>query len=337
MKQPGRMTAFQRVFFAVSLSAVGRHTTPPLAAAQDHVDPHDHQKFADDLTALIYTRVNECSSSLGVSMAFSLVYPGCTGDAIAQVRDTLHYPAASGNQQLIWANTTERILGAAEGQYVEEYGEICYAVAPLLKIANSVWFDDDDTLSPDYASIVGDYARQIDFEADDSPLLVNEWVSKSTNSLIDSVVPEGAPLFPPYVLMAINSIYLKAAWREQFKERYTNLDSFYGGVSRSTEVSEAHFMHAVERFAYSDKALPGYQVANLPFANSQMSMLFVLPMIDGAEEVLSTDVIAALDSLKSARLALSVPKFRFESEYADSLKDALFQLGIEAPFTEGAR
>ena len=45
------------------------------------------------------------------------------------------------------------------------------------------------------------------------------------------------------------------------------------------EVSEAHFMHAVEHFAYFDKVLPDYQVVKLPFAYSQMSMIFVLPMM----------------------------------------------------------
>ena len=56
---------------------------------------------------------------------------------------------------------------------------------------------------------------------------MNEWVSKSTNGLINPIVPDNNPLFPPYILIAINSIYLKATWGLQFQKRRTNLDSFY--------------------------------------------------------------------------------------------------------------
>jgi len=92
----------------------------------------------------------------------------------------------------------------------------------------------------------------------------------------------------------------------------------------------------VDYFGYSHDALPGYQVIDLPFDNSQMSMIFVLPKADGAESVTSTDVISASSSLQNTRVALSLPKFKFESKYEDELKDALFQLGIVAPFTEGS-
>ena len=87
-------------------------------------------------------------------------------------------------------------------------------------------------------------------------------------------------------------------------------------------------MHAVERFPYSDGALPGHQLLSMPFANSNTSMVFVLPMMDGTETVLSTDVMAALEDLHPTRLALAVPKFKFESAYTNALEDALFQLGI---------
>ena len=112
------------------------------------------------------------------------------------------------------------MLGSANGE------ELAWAEKPLLKIANSVWFDDGDTLDPDYKSVVGDYAKQIDLVAADSPIIVNEWVDESTNGMITEIVSEDEPLFPPYVLVAINSIYLKAQWREQFQEANTNLDSF---------------------------------------------------------------------------------------------------------------
>eukprot|EP00579_Thalassiosira_antarctica_P009098 CAMPEP_0201902378 /NCGR_PEP_ID=MMETSP0902-20130614/54921_1 /ASSEMBLY_ACC=CAM_ASM_000551 /TAXON_ID=420261 /ORGANISM="Thalassiosira antarctica, Strain CCMP982" /LENGTH=1151 /DNA_ID=CAMNT_0048436377 /DNA_START=102 /DNA_END=3557 /DNA_ORIENTATION=- len=310
-------------------------TTPTLEIAV--INTTEHQKFADELTEILYTEDNEFSSALGVSMALSLIYPGLsTVDAIEEVRDALRYPTGS-NMQLVWEETTQRMLSNSEGGCA--WGGVlgdCNSAAPLLQIANSVWFDDDDTLNAEYAKVVGDYAMQTDFEAVESPVIINEWVKNSTNGMIDSIVPEGKPLFPPYVLIAINSIYLKASWQEQFQESKTNLDSFYTSSSRTAQASEAHFMNMVETFNYSHEALSGYQVIDLPFAESQMSMIFVLPMSDDSEAVLSTDIISALDDLQPTRMALSVPKFKFESEYDDTLKEGLKQLGIEAPFTEGS-
>ena len=77
-------------------------------------------------------------------------------------------------------------------------------------ITNSVLFHNINTLHPDYEAIVSTFAKQIDLEADNYLMLVNEWVNNSTNGLIKSIVEEGTPLFPPYVLIAINLIYLKA-------------------------------------------------------------------------------------------------------------------------------
>ncbi|KAL3822074.1 hypothetical protein ACHAXA_000142 [Cyclostephanos tholiformis] len=326
-----RPCAFTALVLLVALST---HRTPARAAV---VDPADHQAFADDLAAILHTKSNECSSALGVSMAFSLVWPGCTGEeAIGQVRDVLGYPADSTNMQLVWDGTTQNMLAAASGQCLGSvWNGVCDSEAPLLKIANSVWFDDGDVLNATYDSVVDGYAMQTDFEAQESPAVVNRWVENSTNGMIDSIVDESEPLFPPYALIAINSIYLKASWSKQFDECLTNLDSFYDASSRTNIVSDAHFMNMVNYFDYSHDALSGYQVIDLPFDNSQMSMIFVIPNGDGVGAVQSTGLIGILDELESTRVALSLPKFKFESTY-DDIKSALIQLGIVAPFTEGS-
>ena len=46
--------------------------------------------------------------------------------------------------------------------------DLGYAVAPLLSIANSVWFDKESTLDKSCQSIVGDYAMQTEFKEDES-------------------------------------------------------------------------------------------------------------------------------------------------------------------------
>eukprot|EP00984_Skeletonema_dohrnii_P017157 scaffold7749_cov105-Skeletonema_dohrnii-CCMP3373.AAC.1 len=55
---------------------------------KNKIDPADQQKFADELTTSLYSKPNECTSSLSVSMVFSLLYPGATNDGIAAMRNT---------------------------------------------------------------------------------------------------------------------------------------------------------------------------------------------------------------------------------------------------------
>jgi len=61
-------------------------------------------------------------------------------------------------------------------------------------------------------------------------------------------------------------------------------------------------------------------------------MLIVLPTTDGARIVKSTDLIGALDKLESSRVALSLPKFNFESTYENDLTEALIALGLGSLF-----
>ena len=308
-------------------------TAIPLLVAGDSISTN-HRGFADALTANLYGKENECSSALGVSMAFSLIYPGSTGNSTDQIRDVMGYP--NGTQlRLVWKNVSSRLGSVYEGQCQMFFGGECHEQAPTLKIANSVWLDDNGTVTLTYETVVGTSLHQIDFEADDSSVIVNKWVENQTNGLIDSIVPDDEPLYPPYILIAINSIYLQASWTNPFNEQNTNEDSFYSMPNRQTEVTKAHFMHQVyERLRYSHEALPCYQVAELPFAVSTLSMIVTLPVCDSVVPTASSEqVLTAIGELETTRVALSLPKFKFESKYEDALKDALQTIGVVAPFS----
>ena len=314
------------------------------SAASLGVDFTQHRLFSDQLTSQIYTSPNEFSSALGVSMAFSLIYPGSTNDAAAEISASLGYltnGSPNSNMQLVWEDVSTSLTSRADGTCGFGDGDsgMCYGgKKPLLSIANSIWIDDGDALNVEYEAVVGNYSKQIDFQSTDSPQIINSWVNNQTNGLVDSIVQEGTPL--PGVLIAINSLYLKASWANPFYESNTNLDSFYSSTVRSDEVSKAHFMHRVGKMRYSHDVMAGYQIAQLPFAASSMSMVFVLPTTETNENmalVPSSTLIPALTNLKETRVALALPKFKFESEYDDNLKEALQNIGVVSPFKGGTQ
>ncbi|KAL7493413.1 hypothetical protein ACHAWT_002441 [Skeletonema menzelii] len=308
------------------------------------VDSTQHRLFSDQLTSQIYSNPNEFSSALGVSMAFSLVFPGSTNDAVDEIRTVFGYfndddSSNNNNMQLVWEDVSTSLQNRADGACASGDGddERCYGgIRPLLSIANSIWIDDGDALNADYEAIVGKYSQQIDFQSTEAPKVVNQWVNNETNGLVDSIVQEGEQL--PGVLIAINSLYLKAAWEKHFYESNTNLDSFYSSQLRSNEVAKAHFMHQVGEMLYSHDVMAGYQIVQLPFASSSMSMVFVLPTsTNNMALVPSSTLVPALKSLQKTRVALALPKFKFESMYDDNLKEALQDIGIVSPFKEGTQ
>jgi len=297
-----------------------------------------HRSFADDITKTLYVNPNEISSSLGISMALGLIYPGCTGEAVIQLGETLGFPPGD-SSQLPWKEISDQLSSADGSCQGEIYNGVCYHEAPTLKIANSVWFHNANALDPEYRETVGpDIVKEIDFAAAASPVLVNDWAKNKTNGLIDWIVSPDQPLYPSHELILVNTIYFKAAWAKPFFDHSTNEDAFYSSVARNEGASQAHFMHTVSVFPYSHDIMPGYQVVRLPFVNSELSFVIVLPMNEDSSEktVKSSSLLPLLSAMDSTRVALALPKFKFSSEYTDRLKDAVKQTGIAAPFSGGS-
>lgn len=292
-------------------------------------DVPDHKLFADGLTAKLYVKSNECSSALGASMCFGLVYPGAHGDCATQIKNTLYYPDSSTQTSLVWGATTNRITTAYDGKCLRQFNGICEAKNPMLQIANSIWINGGTMLS-EYANIVGAFSRNIDFRAQNAGSLVNEWCSNKTYGLIPSILDEG-PI--PGDLVAVNAIYLNATWLQEFKDSKTNKDVFYTSSARE---SPALFMHMVEKLPYANLKNE-HQVLQLRYTSSTLSMLIALPRAASGSTLSSEAVLRAVNSgeLKATRVAVALPKFQFRSEYADTLKTALQELGMVAPFKGG--
>lgn len=299
-----------------------------------------HNIFADGLVAGIYDKPNECSSALGVSMCFGLVYPGASGTCAAQIQSTLQYPADSTQSSLLWGPTTARLTTAYDGRCTMQYGGTCEAKKPTLEIANSFWFRRPPqslqcTYQGFYTSTeMQDLTRCIDFDAQSAGDTINAWVHEKTHGLIPSIVAQG-PVDGDAI--AINAIYLNASWTNPFPEASTNSDIFYDSSTRDTALaSQAHFMHMVEELPYySGTLLPGFQVLQLPYSSSALSMIVALPDGSGTSPTTSSAVLSVLAELRSTRMAVAFPKFKFESEYNEALTTTLQSLGMIAPFQGG--
>ena len=317
----------------------------------------DQYKFADQLTAILDNDTandnNALTSALGVSMAFSLVYPSMMGNAKNQTRAILGYPHYGSRRDLVW-NATQMQLGALyAGTCLQRVGSeensSCGLAEPTIRISNVIWVDSSASVDPDFAAVVGaDNLVSLNFTSPTAGKAVNAWVSNATAGLIPEMVADG-PLIP-LVMLAVNAIYLKASWYHPFASTRTNQDVFYTTPRKTAIVSNpVNFMHMVEYFPYSHQVLPGFQVVQLPFAVDTLSMVVVMPVYDNNSNhngnsnnnnsepflVTSSTLMPLLPQLQETRVALGMPKFQLDMEYSDNLKTALQSMGLVAPFKGG--
>jgi serine protease inhibitor len=250
------------------------------------------------------------------------------------------YPSTESPLQLVWNETQQRVENKHDGECVTNSNALnvlddCIARHQVVKMATRLWMADSRIVSDNLANFLGPSLFRFDFNAGDAGSIINEWVSDSTNGVVESLVDDGALPQYRYQLIAVNSIAIKAEWEDKFTRALTSLDSFYTSSNRLTTLpNQAHFMHKVENYLYSHTAIPGFQLLRLPFRGS-LSMVVVLPTSKDTVPVGSQAVWEAVPQLAPERVAIAFPKFRFESTYGGNLKRALQAINLTSPFEDG--
>jgi serpin B len=175
--------------------------------------------------------------------------------------------------------------------------------------------------------------RIVDFvnETEKARQTINDWVAEQTEDKIKGLIPAGL-LNPLVRLVLTNAIYFNGKWVLPFDPSDTQGEPFTLLDGSTVQVP---MMSQTETFRYAEGE--GYQAAVLPYRGSSLSMVLLLPEEGRFEEVeaaLSPELLTSLDEhLAYERLRLSVPKFKFESEF--NLSDALIGMGMPSAFGLG--
>ena len=74
----------------------------PLVESSSSALTFNQHEFADKLVDALYEEVNACSSSLGTSMAFSLLYPSADITNQVEMQAVFGYPSSQTHRQLLW-------------------------------------------------------------------------------------------------------------------------------------------------------------------------------------------------------------------------------------------
>lgn len=202
-----------------------------------------------------------------------------------------------------------------------------------LKVANSIWFNNQYKFQEEFAKQSNDYFNAkiegIDITSSDSPKRINDWVIDATNGKIDKMVD--APLDDDLVAMLLNAIYFKGDWTYPFDKKNSDDKTFYLHTGNEIDVP---FMKLQEELLYVTNS--EYQAIQLPYGDGEMSMTVVLPNesigLDEFQSNLSSEKWEEIGSgMRSMKGTILLPKFKMS--YETDLNDALEALGMTSAFT----
>jgi serpin B len=205
-------------------------------------------------------------------------------------------------------------------------------------IVNALWAEKTYIFSSDFletlAENYGAGVNLLDFvnAPDPSRLTINSWVASQTDDKIQNLLPPGS-VDNLTKLVLTDAVYFNAAWNTPFDPNNTQDGSFTLLDGSSVTVS---FMNA---FLPSLPAILGtnYVAASLPYADTRLSLVVVVPnagQFSQVESSLNATALATLVAgMTSQPVILTLPPFKIET--ATSLKVLLQALGMTSAFIPG--
>jgi serpin B len=271
-------------------------------------------------------------SPYSISLALAMTYTGARGETEEQIADALAFSLPQDQLHSAFNALDQELARRGEGADGKDEEGF------RLNIANAIWGQEDytflDTFLDTLAVNYGAGLRVLDFAAapEEARSTINEWVSEETEGKIENLIPRGV-LGSLTRLVLTNAIYFNAAWAYPFEEGATSDGPF---TRLSGDRVTVPMMRQTESFGYAKG--DDYQVIELPYDGSEMSMVILLPdtgRFEAFEDSLSAERLQAImGDVTYRQVALTVPRFEFESSFG--LNEALSELGMPAAFSEAA-
>lgn len=203
-----------------------------------------------------------------------------------------------------------------------------YANSNTTQIANKIYLKENYQLSDEFSRLLNYFlasAENINFNnAIESARIINTWVEKKTNNLIKDLISPDS-LNGDTRLILINAIHFKGKWKHSFNERETRQEDFHLDDRNRKLVS---MMNIKQNFRYADLPNLDATALELPYDNSDLSMVVVLPnkrtgLSQLEEKLRNINLEQITDNMRTQEVRVKLPKFK--SEFSVDLMDA-FQL-----------
>ncbi len=310
-----------------------RVVSPDVSASDLNTLVDGNSEFAFDLyQSLRDEQGNLFYSPYSISLALAMTYAGARSETEQQMADTLHFILSQDSLHPAFNSLDQQLASRGQGaQGKDDKGF-------RLNIVNAIWGQEDYKFLAAYLDLLaenyGAGLRLLNFinAPEECRVTINDWVSDQTEGRIEDLIPQGA-IDAMTRLVLTNAIYFNAAWLHPFNEKTTQNGTFH--LLDGSQVT-VPMMKQTASFGYAEGE--GYQAVELLYDGSQLSMIILLPEsgnFDSFEQSLDADYAdAILTDLEYSQVALTLPKFEFESEF--SLTDTLAAIGMPVAFSDEA-
>uniref|UniRef100_A0AC35U9N2 SERPIN domain-containing protein n=1 Tax=Rhabditophanes sp. KR3021 TaxID=114890 RepID=A0AC35U9N2_9BILA len=163
--------------------------------------------------------------------------------------------------------------------------------------------------------------------------IINSFVEDATKSLIKNLL-KPHDIKPNTQMILINALYFKGKWMNVFDAKVTQKRDFFTSAGA---IKQVDMMYNHVNYEYTEDS--DYQLIKLPYQNSEISMVILLPVIKNNFELLlqnfdDSHFKSLLSNTRSKKVKLYLPKFKIESLF--NLNSMLKQLGIVKAFGSDA-
>ncbi len=296
-------------------------------------------QFAFDLYSRLAGDGNLFFSPYSISTALAMTAAGARGNTEREMATVLHFPTedVAGKASFISRERVVASFGSLQEGLVASRESRGYE----LHVANSLWGQEGYPFKESFLNLVekhfGGGFNIADFvgDAEAERVRINAWVEGETREKIKGLIPPGG-VDSITTLVLTNAIYFKGQWAARFDEERTTDAAFHGTGGDAT----VPMMYQKGDFRYLENDV--VQVLEMPYEGEEVSMLVLLPRIDGPRglEVLEASLTPEVLSDWSWRLREQEVKVyfpRFEMTWGtEDIGDHLAALGIHDAFGEEA-
>lgn len=257
-------------------------------------------------------------SPVSIQLALQMTYMGAKGETKRQIAEALSLVGLTKEEI---AQYSRHLLARLNGLS----GEID------LSVANSIWVQKDTQFKTEFLDTNREYfeakVEELDFSSPGAGERINGWVRKETKGKINKVVNR---LTPSDMMVLINALYFRGAWKEKFEKENTKKQSFFLPIGPK----ELPLMKKEDRFYYLEKK--GLQLIRLPYGEGRELAAYVaLPRKGYGLEKLVAGLSWEewkdwVSQMERARGLLVLP--RFELRYEKTLSESLKRLGLGLAF-----
>lgn len=202
-----------------------------------------------------------------------------------------------------------------------------------LSIANSIWLNQGHDIHNDFLNTIRDNynasAKTLDFRGSDAVDQINSWVNDKTKGKIPTILDKTDP---NGIMYLINAVYFKGSWHNSFDTSSTEEKTF----TLADGTTKQHpLMLQDGTYQYFER--DGVQAIQLPYGKAKrLTMDVYLPedMKKFTKEISYNKLSALSQNFAEKEGTILLPKLRLD--YAESLNDALKQLGMNTAFEDSA-